>query len=149
MAKIKVDGLGWEWEPGTSREAKDRSLWEKEQGLNLAKDETDKKIRESMFNEALGWKSQEKKVDGEKNLTEKKPFADLRKELKELEESLTREGIEYFPLREFREKLENWSDTISLKESAEPDSELSDEFKKVKSSSLQIADEIKNFRKKK
>lgn len=154
MAKFKINCWpSLEFEAGASKEAKDRSLYEREQGLDKtiaesAEGQRDRAEREKVFMGAMGIKpvekEPEKKPDGGK-----KPFEDLRAQLKELSENLASEGITYYPLTEFRQKVEDWSKTVSLKESAEPDPELADEFEKVKTSSLKMADEVKSFRKKK
>jgi len=151
MAKFKINCWpSLEFEAGTSKEAKDRSLYEREQGLDKtitesAEGQRDREEREKVFMGAMGIKPKEEEP---KKLKEKpEPFADLRKELKELEESLKREGIVYNPLVEFREKLESWSDGVSLKESDSDD--LDDEFAGVKKSSERIANEIREFKRKK
>ena len=116
---------------------------------------TDQEIREgkdlrmAMFDKALGVKQAEKKVADEKKLKEKKPepFGDLKAQLRELSESLAREGIKYTPLIEFQAKLESWSDEVNLKESDADD--LGGEFATVKKSSERIAEEVRNFRKRK
>ncbi|MBU1206454.1 MAG: hypothetical protein KKH04_05935 [Proteobacteria bacterium] len=147
MNKFKI--LDIEFEPGSDPRAKDLDKWVKErQGdasvLESATGQAARAEREAMFNGAFGMKKEEGQPE-KKTGGEKKPFEDLRKELKELEESLTREGIVYNPLVEFRQKLEDW--TVSLKESDSDD--LDEEFAGVKKSSLEIASEIRNFKKKK
>jgi len=160
MGKIRIDNFGGlEFEPATDRAKEidrymkermgDTSVLESKEGqqakavrekmfneaygqhkessnhkLTAEEVKTGKDLREKIFNEALGLKPEKKAGD------EKKPFADLRKELKELSESLKAQGLTYFPLTEFQTKLEEWSADISLKESGADD--LEKEFSRVK-----------------
>ncbi|MBU1209004.1 MAG: hypothetical protein KKH04_19125 [Proteobacteria bacterium] len=149
VEKIKVDGFG-EIDVGQSKEAKEAERFRKEKGLDdtslteNAEGQQAKTVREGMFDETFGRKP---KAAEKKPEEDKEPFASLRAELKELSESLAAQGVKYFPLIEFQSKLETWSAEVSLKESDNED--VNAEFKKVKSSSLKLADEVKSFRSRK
>jgi hypothetical protein len=119
-----------EIEPGESREAKERALYEKEKGLTILKEskdtDDDAKIRERMVLDALGVR-----IDGLKKKVESK-------------------GIELNDLAELERKVNQLKNTVSLKESeragnigiTEETLRLIDRFQTGKLSALGLLEEL-------
>jgi len=99
--------------------------------------------REALFNQALGIKVEAKPK--EKKAEERSPFSSVKKQISDLQAYLTGQGITYYPLQEFSQKVEQWEKEISLKESDADDLGLDDEFSQIKKSGTELVDEVKRF----